>query len=191
MTQETEQRQNLHPEAIRAYGNQEVIRALSGCDWFSTDFIQQVQKNEPEPKREGLGPFEDKLLGDFFIKGISLGKENSVYLGVNNYLYQRMVDSQAHPHSLKEIEFADTEVMRLAESMGTDESHEFDRGMFGEIDSLLQCLIAPVEIRNKVVKVICSWGDEEVKTDVLLWAELVKRGAKAYIRSRDFKIPKS
>lgn len=188
--QENEQPPGLHSEAVKAYGDQKVINALAHCDWFSTDFIERVQKNELEPERKGLGPFKDKPLGDFFMAINHLGKENQVYRGVRIYLYQRMVGSQGHPFSLKDIEFADPEVMHLAESIGTNELHEFDRSMIGEVDNMLQCLIAPEKIRNKVVKVTCRWGNEQVRKDVLLWAELVKRGAKAYIKSRDLQTKK-
>lgn len=68
--------------------------------------------------------------------------------------------------------------------MGVEKNYEVDRGMIGEVGSMLRCLIAPKEIRRKVVKVHCRWGNERARRDTLLWGELVKKGARQYLQSR-------
>jgi hypothetical protein len=183
--EQEETSQTLHPEAVAAYNDQKVIEALRRSDWFTADFIGEVQKNEPNPEREGLGPFKDKLLGDFFTARTHLGKENQVYKGIQNYLHKRMVGSQGHPLPLKDIEFTNSELLDFARNMGVNGHHKVDRDFIGRVESMLQCLIAPEAIRKKVIRIRCGWGVERIKRDTLLWAELVRKGTKSYLQSRE------
>lgn len=186
---EQAQNQNmLHPEATAAYGSQRVINALQNSSWFTSEFIAEIRANEPDPEREGLGPFKDRLLGDFFIAGVDPKQDNEVYLGALNYVHQRMVGEQGHPFSLEKIPFCDDEILAMAKSFGVAENYEVDRRMIGQVATMLQCMIAPEEIRRKVIRVICSWGSDRVKRDTLLWAGLVGKGVKAYLKSRDLKV---
>lgn len=157
---------------------------MKDCDWFTLDFIEDVVANELPPERgEEWGPFEDKLLRDFFNAEPQQREGKEVYIEACDYLSQEMVGRQL-PFSLKDIPFTDRDVLNIAEEFGVSDNHEVERGMIGEIGPMLQCLIAPKEIRRKVVYVVCAWGNEEAKRDTLLWAELVKKGVKAYLESK-------
>ncbi len=74
---------------------------------------------------------------------------------------------------------------QLAKSLGANERYEVERGMVFEVDQYLICLVTPEEIRRKVVKQFCRWGEgnDDRRRDVLLWAELVKRGAKQFLEN--------
>jgi len=175
------------PKAVEAYQNEHVLEALKNIDWFTADYIDKVRNDEPQPEREeNLGPFKDKFLGDFFKFGYrsdDLGKGNETFMGVRNFLAQEMVGPQGHPYSIGEVSFADEQFLALAKELGVDKRYEVSRDMIWEVDPMIKCLIAPEGIRRKVVKVICSWGEgyKERRRDVILWAELVKRGAKQYL----------
>lgn len=184
-TEHRELIKSLHPEAVSAYTDEIATDALKHSDWFTSDFIEKVNASEPFPEREGLGPFKDKLLGDFFLAETQLGKGNEVYLGARTFIYQRMVGGQGHPFPLKEIPFTDEKVLEIAKKLGVNENYEVGREKIGEIGSMLQCIVAAEKIRNKVVRVTCRWGNERVKRDTLLWAELVKKGTKDYLQSRE------
>lgn len=178
------------PEARTAYRNEKVLQALRNCNWFTPEYIQEVSSNEPEPERKGLGPFEDRLLGDFFLASLNLNKtDNTVYLGARVYISPIMVGSEGHPKSIKNIPFTDQEILDLAKQYGVDKDYTVDRRMIDREEAMIQCLIAPEEIRRKVVKIICRWGNEKVKTDFLLWAMLTKKGVKQYLESRNLMTP--
>ncbi len=166
-----------------AFNNDHVRQALASSDWFTPDYIIDIHNTEEVPVREGLGPYTDTQLQSFFDKSYKVEKGNEVYLGVRKYLCERMISPDGHPLPLHDISFADETFMAFARELGATESYEVDRGMIGEVDSGLLCLIAPEEIRRKVVKVTQDWGEgyEGRKRDVLLWSALVKRGAKAYL----------
>lgn len=181
----------LNPESVKAYSNTKVITALKNTDWFTPEYIENIRNTEEYPERNGLGPFKDSLLGDFFLFP-HIGKfsdNNKIFLGVRLYLTQGMVGSQGHPFRLDDIEFIDDEIVTLAESLEVDKNYSVDRGMIGQVTPLFQCIIAPEKIRKKATRVICSWGDTPggmgVKRDVFLWSQVIKKGIQSYLSSRN------
>jgi len=103
-----------------------------------------------------------------------------VYREVRRYLYDRMFMDEGFPRPLNEIPFVDEEIRELAKKLGVENEHEVDRSYIYEIDPMLQCIIAPEEMRRKVVKVLCSWGSEEARRDRLIWSQLVRKGVKSW-----------
>jgi len=166
-----------------AFSNAHVLDALHASEWFTPQFIEDVHNKDVYPVRVGLSaPFTDPRLAHFFDKQLHLGKGNDVYLGVKAYLYQHMVTREGHPLPLNRIPFADEEFLTFARSLGVTDSYEVDRGMIGDVDSSLLCLVAPAEIRRPVIRVNMNWGNENVKRDTLLWADLGRRGALSWLQ---------
>jgi len=166
-----------------AFSNAHVFDALRTSDWFTPQFIEDVHNKDAYPLKEGLStPFADPRLAHFFDKQFHLGKGNEAYLGVQKYVYQRMITDEDHPVPLNQIPFADKEFLTFARSLGVSDSYEVDRGMIGSVDNSLLCLIAPAEIRRPVVRVTMNWGSENVKRDTLLWADLSRRGAQSWLQ---------
>ncbi len=179
-----EELQSIHLEARAAYDDDRVIDALRNCDWYTAALIEDVHDNEPTPERDGLGPFKDKLLGNFFIEGTRLAKEQTVFPGAINHIIQGLIGPQGHFYSLENIPFADEEVEQLAQSLDLSASYELDRGLISEVEGMLQSIIAPEQIRRKAVKATHRWGSERTKRNALLLAILTKKGARAYLESR-------
>jgi len=48
------------------YSDKNVTQVLQTCDWFAPDYIEEVIESESMPESEGLGPYKDKLLQEFF-----------------------------------------------------------------------------------------------------------------------------
>ncbi len=170
---------------VQAYCDENVRASIAECDWFNTDYILEVVANEPDSEysiEEGL---KDKQVAGFIqapeqanlVKG-----KSDLYHQLKNYVTERMVGSQGHPFPIGNIPFADESFLELAKSLGANERYEVERGMVFEVDQYLICLVTPEEIRRKVVKQFCRWGEgnDDRRRDVLLWAELVKRGAKQF-----------
>lgn len=168
-------------EAKGAYSDKNVIQALRTCDWFTPDYIEEVIESEPMSESEGLGPYKDRLLQEFFGTAYDLNKVSKVYREVRRYLYNLMVVSEGFPRPLNEIPFVDEEIRELAKKLGVEDKYEVDRSYIGEIDPMLQCIIAPEKMRRNVVRVLCSWGSEETRRDRLLWSQLVGKGVKSWL----------
>lgn len=163
-----------------AYLSDNVIRSFVNSDWFTPAFIEEVQANEPEPERPGLGHWVNKRLDAFFIKQLRLTPDNAAFQGAMLYVTQRLVGPQGHPFQLGRISLFDDEVRGYAKELQVPESWEFDRRMIGSTVEGLLSMIAPEDLRRPVVRVACSYGSEKVKKDVLLWSQLVRKGAEEY-----------
>ncbi len=164
-----------------AFLNENVIPSLLNSDWYTTEYIEDVKATEPEPERPGLGEFVDKRLGRFFLKQIDLGSGNEAYLATRMHLMQKMGDTQGHTFKLGRISFYDEEIAAYARDLGVDESWEFDRIMIFEgADRSLMCMIAPEDIRRRVVRVLHNHNS----IDVALWSQMVRKGAKKFIEER-------
>jgi hypothetical protein len=172
----------IQPE--QAYQNDHVIRAFTSSDWFTPSFVEEVHVSEPEPNRSGLGHFEDQRLGRFFLQRLNLGRGNEVFNGANLFLTLRMASLDGHPLILRKIPFFDEEIQGYADKLNVDDSYVFDRANAYEIEKGLICMIAPEDLRRKVIKVTCTWGTKEWKTDTLLWTQLVRKGAQQYIETK-------
>lgn len=175
----------INPEVVTAYSDEAVTFALQNCDWFTTEYIEHVQSTVADPERRGLGPFENKFLADFFMIEYTSSEQGDVFRSVNMYLTQRLVSMSGHPYPLHAIEFL-TEQQKndLIQKFDLPENFEFNREIFGYIDGILECIIAPEKIRDEVIKVICSWGGDVWKKNILTWAEVVKIGAQAYTQRK-------
>jgi len=172
-------------ELGEAYSNENVRASIADCDWFNTDYILEVTANESDPEFSWDKGFTDKQLAGFLQapEGMkSVNGKSDLYQQLKNYVTERMVGSQGHPFPIGNILFADESFLELAKSLGANERYEVERGMVFEVDAYLMCLIAPKNMRRQVVKQCCRWGEgyDDRRRDVLLWAELVKRGAKQF-----------
>ncbi len=182
----------ISPEALAAYENGHVIAAVRASDWFTPEYIRDVNSNEPELEREGsLGPLKDKFLADFFMVDFEREKylnsdEFRVYLATRRYLRQRMVGTSGHPFVLNEIEFVDEKLLAELSRYDVQPNREVERGMVFEIEGLIQCIIAPEPFRRKVTQAICSWGDDylEREKDVIVWSQVTRAGALSFISTR-------
>lgn len=173
------------PEAIQAYTDEAVMQALNNCDWFTTEYIEYVQSTVADPERKGLGPFENKFLADFFMIEYTPSEQGDVFRSANMYLIQRLVSMSGHPYPLHAIEFLNEQQRNeIIQKFDLPENFEFDRSIHDYIAGILRCIIAPTKIRDEVIKVICSWGSDVWKKNILTWAEVVKIGAQAYVQRK-------
>ena len=173
-------------EIGEAYNDKNVLASIANCDWFTKDYILDVVANEPDAEYSAEEGLKDKQLAGFLQapEGMkSLDGKNDLYQQLKKYVTERMVGSQGHPFPIGNIPFADESFLELAKSLGANERYEVERGMVFEVEAYLMCLVAPKNMRRQVVKQCCRWGEgyEDRKRDVLLWAELVKRGAKQFL----------
>lgn len=173
---------------VQAYSNENVRASIADCDWFNTDYILEVVANEPDSEYSAEEGLKDKQLAGFLQapKQVNLVKGKSdLYQQLKNYVTGSMVGRQGHPFPIGNIPFADESFLELAKSLGANEGYEVKRGMVFEVDAYLMCLIAPKNMRRQVVKECCRWGEgyDDRRRDVLLWAELVKRGAKQFLEN--------
>ena len=168
--------------SIDSYKDSNVLRAIASSSWLTPQYIINIHDLEPDPPRHGLEGFYDEALNVFFEKQLNLDKGNQVYAGVRTYVARQMITPDGHPLLLGKIAFTDDNILKLAQELGTDSNHEFDRGMIGDVDNGLMAIIAPESIRKPVVKVTHSWGTDTVKQDAILWSQLVKNGAQAYLK---------
>lgn len=180
--------EQIKDSIVQAYSDENVRVSIADCDWFNKDYILDVVANEPDSEYSVEEGLKDKQLVGFLQapeqENLVKGKSD-LYHQLKNYVMKRMVGSQGHPFPIGNIPFADESFLELAKSLGANERYEVERGMVFEVDQYLICLVAPEEIRRKVVKLCCTWGEghDDVRRDVFLWAELVKRGAKQFLEN--------
>lgn len=169
-----------------AYSSSHVIQAIKTSSWFTPNLIVDIHEHEPDPQKEGLGPFNDDSLNIFFSQKLKLDNEkNGSYIGARNYLHQRMITNMGHPMSLDQIPFGHhEEIIKLAKEWQLKDNHEVVREMIGLLDNIIQSIIVPVDIRRPALKVLLPWGTEQIKQDTLLWAQLGKIGVQEWAKRK-------
>jgi hypothetical protein len=178
----SERRESQFTDPLEAYKNGNVEQSITASHWYTPEYIVEVKDHEPEPPSVSLGPFKDSFLGDFFNAEMNLDKGTEIYQGARLYIFQRLISPDGHPYRLNRTKLFDDELSKLARSLGTADNHEFDRAMLGQVSIPLMAMIAPEHIRRPVIKATHPWGSDRSKQDVLLWSQLVKKGALAYLQ---------
>jgi len=178
-------------EVRRVYSDGNVLAALLDCDWFNMSYILDVRDSEPRPEWDSKTGLADKFLAEFLQSGDMLEEDNELFKEFQIYLNKRMIGPQGHPYSIGNIPFADESFFEIAETLGVDKAYEVERGMIFDLSGYATCLVAPKKLRRKVVRQICSWGEgyDGRRRNVLLWAELAKRGAKQFLIDRSLEVP--
>jgi len=163
--------------------------AFLNSDWFTSEYIEEVRANEPFPERESINhPYSDPSLVRYFNESQYVTKEtHPIFVGAHLYASQNMVGVQGHPFNLEEISFCDEEILHLAKSLGVKRNHNFDRFMSFSVINGLMSIVAPPDIRRKVVHLEQSWGEgfNKRRIDVLLYSQLVRKGARRFIEQLD------
>ena len=172
----------VHP----AYRDENVLRALFDTSWFTADYIITVRNSfEPDPLDDlsSITPEHRRFLDS----ARNLTGKEIAYIGAKNFLFTRMVSGSLHPYPLDMIPFADEEFFAQYAQYGVTPEYQVDRGMIFTSEAYLSCLIAPEHMRKKIVKQMCRWGEgyEDTKRDVLIWAELTRRGTEHYLKRRE------
>lgn len=181
MTTEHSQPENNFNAIEKAFRAPAVLEAVSHSDWFTPSYIEEVHAVVLQPEKKLFGAFTDPLLSTFFeLAADELEVADSELSSSVEFVSSYLVGRQGHVVPVEQFALVNDEVMSLLAQLGLPSNYQVDRSMVGEVGSYLMCILALPTIRDQVVRVVCSWGSEEKRREVLVWSQLVRIAAKQY-----------
>lgn len=171
------------------FGNENVLKSLRNTGWFTPEYITQVVETEPEPERNPNFTFKDERLREFLGRRFP-STEGSVFGQIARFLSRSLLTRDGNTYPFKYIPFADKEFLRYAQSLVKPERpghlvfiEDYDLDRMTSPGMPLMCMVAPEDIRKKVIKILCGWRPERdfEKKNVLLWTQLSRKGIKQYL----------
>lgn len=168
-----------------AFENENVLKALRNTGWFTPEHITQIVKTEPNPELNPDFTFKDERLRKFL--KAPFPADSSVVREIAEFLSRSLLTRDGNTRPFRYIPYTDKEFLAYASSLLKPKSlasiENFSLDRLTEPAMPLMCMIAPKEIRRKVVKDLCGWGEGQdwIKNNALLWSDLSRRGIKQYL----------
>ena len=177
------------PEA--AYGDKWVIRAIRQSDWLTPKYIDKIRESQPIPEKtsEGINStYKNPFLAEFLAKGAEI--DEGLIDAAYNYIQNRIVLPDGNVCPLNESPLYDDEIAAVVIELGVFPYSKLSRGT-NQISFGLMCIVAPPKIRDQVVRILLSWeeGNDKIRKDVLLWSQLVKKGASEFVNKLEDQEP--
>ncbi len=181
MSTEYPQPENNFNAIEQAFAAPAILEAVTQTDWFTASYIEQVHALVPQPEKKLFGAFTDPLLSMFFeLAADELDVTDSGLSGLVEFVSSYLVGRQGHVVPVEQFALVNDEVTSLLAQLGLPNNYQVDRSMAGEVGSYVMCLLALPAVRDQVVRVVCGWGSEEKRKEVLVWSQLVRIAAKQY-----------
>ncbi len=164
--------------------DQVVQKAISDTNWFTVAKLLKIVEETMTPARTGfLGSYVDpRLAACLAATELPLSQKHKLFHDLYHFLNKHMISPQGHAFASTFIPFLSADqVSNMLSELGLPAKFDIDRGVQELTPSMLLCLVAPEELRNQLVKIIFSTGDQQMMQSLLVWAMVVRAGTQAYL----------
>lgn len=177
---------------VRFYSDDNVLRSLGNAQWFNADNVAMIIENDRPigvlPGRARAEPiYTDTILNNFLFARYHLRPEDRMYRGLLKYLREAFIGEYNRPKLLSQIPFVNDEFWDFVDMYGlaVDENYRVCRTRMGsKLENLVLPLIAPLDLRRRVVSACCRWYDDAGRSrrDLLIGVELARMGTEDYVK---------